>query len=185
MLSKYKVHYVRRRDLLDSLSRKYEAVKNQVSEPVSGAAARGQLLEDLGTTGWGTAHSSEGFLGPGGSDRTVMPNRSGVMETERSMGVGTSQVKQEQQNKLDEQEAGLDILADIIRRQKGMGQDIFREVTQQNDLIDEIDDRAEDVNQRLLSTTNSVRVVSKKDRTCGYWVVILIIFIAIIMALFV
>jgi len=174
----------RRRDLLDSLSRKYGAVKNQVSEPASGAAARGQLLEDLGTTGWGTAPSSEGFLGPGGSDRKVMPNRSGVMETKRSMGVGTTQVKQEQQNKMDEQEAGLDILADIIRRQKGMGQDIFREVTQQNDLIDEIDDRAEDVNQRLLSTTNSVRVVSKKDRTCGYWVVILLLFIAIIAVLF-
>merc|ERR1719500_767777 len=98
--------------------------------------------------------------------------------------VGTSQVKQQQQELLDEQDAGLDILADIIRRQKGMGQDIFREVTQQNDLIDEIDDRAEDVNQRLLATTSSVRVVSKKDRTCGYWVVILLLFIAIFVVLF-
>ena len=75
-------------------------------------------------------------------------------------------------------------LADIIRRQKGIGQDIFRDVTQQNDLIDEIDDRAEDVNQRLLSTTNSVLVVSKKERIGGYWVVILLQFIAIIAVLF-
>ena len=84
---------------------------------------------------------------------------------------------------MDDQHAGLDVLADIIRRQKGMGQDIFREVTQQNDLIDEIDDRAENVNQRLLDTTSSVRVVSRKDRTCGYWVVILILFIAILAVL--
>ena len=175
---------IRRRDLLDGLSRKYQAAKDQISEPASGVAARGQLLEDLGTTGWGTAPHSEGFFGQEGSNRKVMPNRAGVMETERSLGVGTGQVKQEQQKLLDQQDAGLDVLADIIRRQKGMGQDIFREVTQQNDLIDEIDDRAENVNQRLLDTTSSVRVVSRKDRTCGYWVVILLLFIAIIVVLF-
>ena len=110
----------------------------------------------------------------------VIHNRTGVIETESSSGMGTGQVKQEQQKILDEH----DVLADIIRRQKGMGQDIFREVTKQNDLIDDIDDRAENVNQRLLATTSSVRVVSKKDRTCGYWVVILILFIAIIVVLF-
>ena len=76
------------------------------------------------------------------------------------------------------------MLGDIIRRQKGMGQDIFREVTQQNDLIDDIDDRVENVNQRLLDTTSNVRVVSKKDRTCGYWIVILILAIAIFAVLF-
>eukprot|EP00092_Neocalanus_flemingeri_P023138 GFUD01025088.1.p1 GENE.GFUD01025088.1~~GFUD01025088.1.p1 ORF type:complete len:251 (+),score=94.81 GFUD01025088.1:46-798(+) len=174
----------RRRDLLDSLSRKYQAAKDQVSEPASGGAARGQLLQDLGTTSWGTAPSSDGFLGSGGSDRKVMPNRTGVMETDRSMGVGTGQVKQEQQQLLEQQDAGLDVLADIIRRQKGMGQDIFREVTQQNDLIDDIDDRAENVNQRLLDTTGSIRVVSRKDKTCGYWVVIMLLFIAIVVVLF-
>ena len=76
------------------------------------------------------------------------------------------------------------MLGDIIRRQKGMGQDIFREVTQQNDLIDDIDDRVENVNQRLLDTTSNVRVVSKKGRTCGYWIVILILAIAIFAVLF-
>ena len=175
-----KKSYTRRRDLIDSLARKYGGVKDEVTRGASaGGAARVELLADLGTTGWGTAASSEG------ADRKVLPNRTGVVETDRTMGVGTSQVKQQHQEILDEQDAGLDILADIIRRQKGMGQDIFREVTQQNDLIDEIDDRAEDVNTRLLATTNSVRVVSKKDRTCGYWVVILLLFIAIIVVLFV
>ena len=65
----------------------------------------------------------------------------------------------------------------------GMGEDIFREVTQQNDLIDDIDDRVENVNQRLLDTTSNVRVVSKKDKTCGYWVIILLLAIAIIAVL--
>ena len=65
----------------------------------------------------------------------------------------------------------------------GMGEDIFREVTQQNDLIDDIDDRVENVNQRLLDTTSNVRVVSNKDRTCGYWIIILLLAIAIIAVL--
>jgi len=173
----------RRRDLLESLARKYQAAKDQVSEPASGGAARGELLQDLGTSSWGTGGSSES--GGGRSDRRVMPVRSGVMETDRSLGVGTDQVKQYQEQKLAEQDAGLDVLADIIRRQKGMGHDIFREVTQQNDLIDDIDDRAENVNQRLLDTTSRVRVVSRKDKTCGYWVVIVILFIAIVVVLFV
>jgi t-SNARE complex subunit (syntaxin) len=58
------------------------------------------------------------------------------------------------------------------------------QVTQQNDLIDDIDNRAENVNQRLVDTTSCVRVVSKKDKTCGYCFVILVLFIAIIVALF-
>ena len=66
---------------------------------------------------------------------------------------------------------------------EGMGEDTFREVTQQNDLIDDIDDRVENVNQRLLDTTSNVRLVSKKDRTCGYWVIILLLAIAIIAVL--
>jgi len=170
----------RRRDLLDSLARKYQAARDQVSEPASGGAARGELLQDLGTSSWGTSES-DGTR----NDRRVLPVRSGVMETDRSLGVGTEQVKQYQEQKLAEQDAGLDVLADIIRRQKGMGHDIFREVTQQNDLIDDIDDRAENVNQRLLDTTSRVRVVSRKDKTCGYWVVIVLLFIAIVVVLFV
>ena len=119
----------------------------------------------------------------------------------RTFGVETASLRSDQERALAEQDEGLDLLADVIRRQRGdggvllvlfllfdmiaegMGQDIFREVTQQNDLIDDIDDRVENVNQRLLDTTNNVRVVSKKDRTCGYWVIILLLAIAIIAVL--
>ena len=66
----------------------------------------------------------------------------------------------------------MDMLGNIISRQKGMSQNIFNEVTEQNNLIDDIDDRVENVNQRLLDTTGNIRIVDKKDRTCGYWIVI-------------
>ena len=102
----------------------------------------------------------------------------------RSVGVETGLVRSEQDRLLAEQEAGLDMLGNIISRQKGMSQNIFNEVTEQNNLIDDIDDRVENVNQRLLDTTGNIRIVDKKDRTCGYWIVILILAIAIVVVLF-
>ena len=75
--------------------------------------------------------------------------------------MATGSLRSDQDRLLAEQEEGLDLLGDIIRRQKGMGEDIFREVTQQNDLIDEIDDRVENVNQRLLTTSNNIAVVTR------------------------
>ena len=65
-----------------------------------------------------------------------------------------------------------------------MGNQIFNEITQQNDLIDDIDDRVENVNQRLINTNDNIAVVSKKDRTCGYWIIILILAIAILVVIF-
>ena len=37
-----------------------------------------------------------------------------------------------------------------------MGNQIFNEITQQNDLIDDIDDRVENVNQRLINTNDNI-----------------------------
>ena len=71
-----------------------------------------------------------------------------------------------------------------FRKQKGMGNQIFNEITQQNDLIDDIDDRVENVNQRLINTNDNISVVTKKDRTCGYWIVITILAIAILVVIF-
>jgi len=169
----------RRRNLLENLARKCGTVREQLTElgPVSGAATRSQLLADLGTSSWAASPS------PLETNKRVVPNRTGVRENNRTFGMETESLRSDQERALAEQDEGLDLLADVIRRQRGMGQDIFREVTQQNDLIDDIDDRVENVNQRLLDTTNNVRVVSKKDRTCGYWVIILLLAIAIIAVL--
>ena len=97
-----------------------------------------------------------------------MPNRTGVRETERSLGQTSAQarrgdcisvtllcfqVREDQESLLAQQDAGLDMLHEIVTRQKGMGQQIFREVTVQNELIDDIGDRTENVNARLLATT--------------------------------
>ena len=101
-----------------------------------------------------------------------------------SAGVETGLLRSDQDRLLAEQEQGLDMLGEIIRRQKGMGENIYREVTQQNDIIDDIDDRVETVNQRLIDTTSNVNIITKRDRTCGYWIVIVLLAIAIIVVIF-
>ena len=83
-------------------------------------------------------------LGP-----TLVPNRTGIRETESTVGRSSIQVcclmrimpsvlllmlhisvqvREDQEELLAQQDAGLDMLHDIVVRQKGMGQQIFREV---------------------------------------------------------
>lgn len=178
----------RRRDLLEDLSRKAGSVRESITESGSLASdnRRSQLLEDLGTTSWAATPGTRAEHLPGVQEtsRRVMPTRSGVRETQSSSGVATNNLRSDQDRMMQEQEEGLDLLGDIIRRQKGMGNQIFNEITQQNDLIDDIDDRVENVNQRLINTNDNISVVTKKDRTCGYWIIITILAIAILVVIF-
>jgi len=178
----------RRRDLVDSLHRKERALRDQVhcvGEGGTGSRARAQLLgtqaglADLGTSGWGE-HTP-----PHTERQSLVPNRTGVTEDHHTQGKLTAQVREEQESLLAEQDQGLDMLHQIVVRQKGMGQQIFREVTTQNELIDDIGDRTDNVNARLLATTGDIRVVERKDQTCCYWTVILLLAIAIIVVLLV
>ena len=103
----------RRRDLLENLSRKCGTVREQLTElgPVSGAATRSQLLADLGTSSWADS--------PQETNKRVVPNRTGVRENNRTFGVETESLRSEQERALAEQDQGLDLLADVIRRQRG------------------------------------------------------------------
>jgi hypothetical protein len=108
----------------------------------------------------------------------------GGQETAASQGLSTAQVREGQEELLAQQDAGLDMLHEIVVRQKGMGRQIFREVTTQNELLDDIGDRTENVNARLLATTGDIRGVGRRESgTCGYWVVILLLAIAIVAVL--
>ena len=92
-------------------------------------------LADLGTSGWGAPSTPQ--------SATAVPNRTGMRETESTAGRSSIQVfclnpvdfftenfqvREDQEELLAQQDAGLDMLHDIVVRQKGMGQQIFREV---------------------------------------------------------
>ncbi|KAJ8037170.1 Syntaxin-8 [Holothuria leucospilota] len=89
-------------------------------------------------------------------------------------------VRAQQQQIIAEQDKGLDTLAEIIARQKEMGQTISEELDEHNELIDDITDRTSRTDQRIENTTKRVKRISKKAKDCSYYIVICILLIAIV-----
>lgn len=81
---------------------------------------------------------------------------------------------------LKEQDKGLEELCKVIARQKEIGQTISNEVDHQNEIIDNLADHMDRTDESLISKTRQVQSIGSKDRTCGYWVVIILLFIGII-----
>ena len=79
-----------------------------------------------------------------------------------------------------EQDKGLDILDEIISRQKGLVVGIGNQITVQNELIDDIGDHMESTHVKLVRTTRNVERVSKKANSCCYWIIIILLLIAIV-----
>ncbi|XP_027052076.1 syntaxin-8-like [Pocillopora damicornis] len=101
-------------------------------------------------------------------------------EPEPDSNVSIDDMRRQQQQIIAEQDQGLEALSGIIQRQKLMGQAISDEVDLQNDIIDDIDARMDQTNQRLIRETTHVRKVTAKSSTCGMLVVIVLLIIAII-----
>ncbi|XP_034250411.1 syntaxin-8 [Thrips palmi] len=122
---------------------------------------RDKMFADMGTTGWGDddGHSSEAF------------------DVERAQKM-TQQV-------IKEQDAGLEELAKIISRQKNIARTIGDEVEVHNEILDDLAEGIDRTTVGLMDETRQVRTISRKDRTCGYWVVIILLFIAILVVAFI
>lgn len=123
--------------------------------------AREKVFADLGTTGWGDdeGQTSENF------------------NVERAQKM-TQQV-------IKEQDAGLEELAKIISRQKNIARTIGDEVDVHNEILDDLAEGIDRTTVGLINETRQVRTISRKDRTCGYWVVIILLFIAILVIAFI
>lgn len=94
--------------------------------------------------------------------------------------VQPEEMKQIQAKVLAEQDKGLETLSEIIRRQKQMAHAIGDEVESQNDIIDNIADHVDLTRDQMARQTTQINLVERKDRTCGYWVVIISLFLAIV-----
>lgn len=81
---------------------------------------------------------------------------------------------------LQEQDKGLEELCKVIARQKEIGQTISNEVDHQNEIIDNLANHMDRTDESLINKTRQVQTISFKDRTCGYWIVIIFLFICII-----
>uniref|UniRef100_A0A1B6L4V2 t-SNARE coiled-coil homology domain-containing protein n=2 Tax=Graphocephala atropunctata TaxID=36148 RepID=A0A1B6L4V2_9HEMI len=119
------------------------------------------MLGDMGTTGWASDDDDNAATQPL------------LQET-------NEQIKQHHQQMMQDQEDGLERLSRVISRQKDIAVTIGNEVDFQNELVDNIAERMDRTNVSIQRETTHVQVISRTDNTCGYWIVILMLFVAII-----
>lgn len=90
------------------------------------------------------------------------------------------ELRSEQKQILKEQDKGLENLSQVIARQKKLAMRIGTEIEDQNDIIDNIAVQIDHTSDRVSSETRHVSVVTEKDSTFSYWLIIIGLFIAII-----
>ncbi|KOC62524.1 Syntaxin-8 [Habropoda laboriosa] len=81
---------------------------------------------------------------------------------------------------LQEQDKGLEELSKAIARQKEIGKTISNELNHQNEIIDGISNHGDTIDETLINTTRNIQTISYKNQICGYWIVIIFLFICII-----
>lgn len=89
-------------------------------------------------------------------------------------------LRDEQKQILKEQDKGLESLSQVIARQKKLAMRIGTEIEDQSEIIDNIAVQMDNTSQRVNSETRNVEVVSAKDSTWSYWLIIIGLFVAII-----
>ncbi|XP_057370343.1 syntaxin-8-like [Daphnia carinata] len=120
-------------------------------------------------------HHSLGKISSG-----VVVSSNPVIPTMADEHIPHRELKQIQSQILADQDRGLEELSRIIGRQRQIAQTIGDEVESQNDLIENIADNVDRTRDRMAQQTSHIAVVDRKDRTFGYWMVILLLFVAIV-----
>ncbi|CAM4623969.1 unnamed protein product [Leuciscus chuanchicus] len=172
--------------LRDTLNR--AAAKRQIMQ--AEADRRQNLVDDLATRETRLNASFKGDITeaePARSSLMTGGNGSGpavnpwlINEPEETRGLGFGEIKHQQQQIIEVQDAGLDALAAVISRQKQMGQDIGNELEEQNEIIDDLTQLVDKTDSRIKNETHRVRLLETKSASCGMWVVIVLLLIAII-----
>uniref|UniRef100_A0A8C4R3W4 Syntaxin-8 n=1 Tax=Eptatretus burgeri TaxID=7764 RepID=A0A8C4R3W4_EPTBU len=121
-----------------------------------------------------------GLFGGPGSGRVGTESTWGSEEPEEMRGLSFSQIRQQQQQIIHEQDEGLDALSAIIARQKHMGENIGDEIDTQNEIIDDLTHLVDKTNSKIHQETRLVGTVDRKAGTCGMLVVIVLLLIAIV-----
>lgn len=101
-------------------------------------------------------------------------------ETEETYVMNSEQLMAYQDRVLADQDRGLENLSSIIGNQKRIAGTIGNEVERQNNLMDSMADRMENLNERLIQQTSKIRFIDRKSTTCGIWFIIILLMVAII-----
>lgn len=91
-----------------------------------------------------------------------------------------SDLKYDHKRLLRDQDDNLERLSKVISRQKDISVTIGSEIDLQNEIVDDLADRMERTNVAIERETAHVSVITRKDSTWGYWMIILLLFFAIL-----
>uniref|UniRef100_A0A1B6C2F9 t-SNARE coiled-coil homology domain-containing protein n=1 Tax=Clastoptera arizonana TaxID=38151 RepID=A0A1B6C2F9_9HEMI len=166
----------RRHRLIETLQSLNIQLQHKFHDRGSAKEDRNKLLgaqgvfKDMGTTGWSLDDDDDDE--PLAS-QPLLHNAS------------PTQIRLLQQKMLEDQDQGLERLSKVISRQKDIAVTIGNEVTLQNEIVDDIADRMDRTNTTIQRESEHIRVISRTDSTFGYWIVILLLFFAIIVVTFV
>jgi syntaxin 8 len=153
----------RRSNMLDDLVTKQKQIDLAFKNEDQRSVTRSSLFSGSAfADDWG--HSNTNAAGVSGYDNDL----------------GLDQIRIQQRQMIEEQDQGLDALSRVVTRQKQIAIDIGNEVTDQNEILDDINDHMDHTNTRLLREKHHIKIVDRKSGTCWMWIVIVLLAVAII-----
>ncbi|CAF3852348.1 unnamed protein product [Rotaria magnacalcarata] len=121
----------------------------------------------------------EGFNNYSSRDR-MDPRLVPAVETESTQGLTNEEMTGVRTNLRKSNDEAIDALHAIVKRQKEIGIVMHTEVDRHNEIIDTITDRTGLLDSRVKRQTMLVNVIDQKSSTLWLWVVIILLFIAIV-----
>ncbi|KAH8304901.1 hypothetical protein KR018_001555 [Drosophila ironensis] len=103
----------------------------------------------------------------------------------REVPTDVASLKQRQAELVQQQNQGLDILSSTLSRQREQALRLGNEVEDQNNILDNLSSAMDRVETGVQQETRNIGLVSRRDSTWGYWLVIISLFIAIVVVIFV
>lgn len=130
------------------------------------------------------------------SSRSNVPAASGSAWQDQDLGPGQSNssrntaldveaLKQKKTEMLAQQNEGLEVLSATLSRQRQLATQLGNEVEDQNNILDNLANAMDRVETGVQRETQSIGQVNRRDSTWGYWLVIIALFVAIIVVVFV
>ncbi|XP_050075462.1 syntaxin-8 [Anopheles maculipalpis] len=89
-------------------------------------------------------------------------------------------LRSQQTRILEDQNEGLEALSQVIARQKELATRIGGEVDRHNDILDDLAQTMETTDGRINRETRQIGAITTQDSTWGYWIVIGVLFVAIV-----
>lgn len=104
----------------------------------------------------------------------------GTEESEETRNLTIEEIRQQQQQVIQEQDQGLESLYNVVVKQKRMAQGIGQELDYQNDIIEDIVDHTDRTNESLIRERRHTEIITRTSGVCCYYVIIIVLLIAII-----